>query len=108
MMTTCVVESPIITWESATNGAAVRRVLWSRNCAYIIFVLDANSTIHMWDLLRNDAEPMTSDQVIENGKRYVWFGTKIILAKLQICYESLYYINLKKKLSPLMNEWCRT
>ena len=64
-----ILESPIITWESATNGAAVSRVLWSKNCAYIIFVLDADSRIHMWDLLRNDAEPMTSDQVVENDKK---------------------------------------
>ncbi|KAF6029361.1 hypothetical protein EB796_012331 [Bugula neritina] len=58
-------ESPIIIWETSTNGSAIRKVLWSRSCAYIIFVLDSNSIVHMWDLLRNDAEPMASEQVSE-------------------------------------------
>ncbi|XP_067932358.1 cytoplasmic dynein 2 intermediate chain 1-like [Watersipora subatra] len=60
-------ESPIIVWENSTGGAAIRRVLWSRNCSYILFVLDSKSTIHMWDLLRNDAEPMTSDSMSRNN-----------------------------------------
>jgi len=63
------VESPIIIWETSTNGSAIRKVLWSRSCAYIIFVLDSNSIVHMWDLLRNDAEPMASEQVSEANSR---------------------------------------
>lgn len=64
------IESPMIVWESSTSGAAITRLLWSRSCAYIIFVLDANSVIYMWDLLRNDAEPMTSDNLATgDGKK---------------------------------------
>ena len=62
-------EAPIILWEASTEGAAIVRVLWSRSCSYIIFVLDENSTVHMWDLLRNDAEPMTSDMLSQGGRR---------------------------------------
>ena len=63
------VDTPVLTWATSTQGAAIRRVLWSRSCTYIIFVLDDNATLHMWDLLRNDAEPMTSDWVV-NAANY--------------------------------------
>ncbi|XP_077347262.1 cytoplasmic dynein 2 intermediate chain 1 isoform X2 [Lithobates pipiens] len=62
-------EYPVMQWNDTTGGQSIIALQWSLTRPTMFFVLDAASSIHIWDLLQNDLQPIakesiTSDQVL--------------------------------------------
>lgn len=62
-------EYPVLQWNDTTGGQSIIALQWSLTRPTMFFVLDAASSIHIWDLLQNDLQPIakesiTSDQVL--------------------------------------------
>ncbi|KAM5157588.1 cytoplasmic dynein 2 intermediate chain 1 [Mantella aurantiaca] len=62
-------EYPVMQWNDTTGGQAIIALQWSLTRSTMFFVLDAASSIYIWDLLQNDLQPIakesiTSDQVL--------------------------------------------
>ncbi|CAI9598884.1 unnamed protein product, partial [Staurois parvus] len=62
-------EYPVMQWNDTTGGQPIIALQWSLTRPTLFFVLDAASSIHIWDLLQNDLQPIakesiTSDQVL--------------------------------------------
>ncbi|XP_078519404.1 cytoplasmic dynein 2 intermediate chain 1 isoform X2 [Lissotriton helveticus] len=56
-------ELPIMHWSDCTNGHPIIAVQWSLTKPSVFFVLDAASTIYIWDLLESDFHPVIKDCV---------------------------------------------
>jgi len=57
-------EFPLLSWPSSTSGSAILSVRWSHSRPSVFFVLDSQSNLHVWDLLKSDQGPIT----VENFK----------------------------------------
>ncbi|XP_069067268.1 cytoplasmic dynein 2 intermediate chain 1 isoform X1 [Pleurodeles waltl] len=57
------VDLPVMHWDDCTNGHPVIAVQWSLTRPSVFFVLDAASTIYIWDLLESDFHPVAKDSV---------------------------------------------
>ncbi|XP_070708871.1 cytoplasmic dynein 2 intermediate chain 1 isoform X1 [Pempheris klunzingeri] len=78
-------EQPVAEWTSSTAGEPVVSVQWAQTRPAVFCVFDAASNLHIWDLLKNDAEPvvterMNSDRVTamavfgDSGKQSTYSG----------------------------------
>lgn len=56
-------ELPIMHWNDCTNGHPIIAVQWSLTKPSVFFVLDAASTIYIWDLFESDFHPVAKDSV---------------------------------------------
>ncbi|XP_031556778.1 WD repeat-containing protein 60-like isoform X2 [Actinia tenebrosa] len=56
-------ELPLNTWTHSTQGSSILSVQWSNSIPSMFFVLDANSTLYIWDLLKTDSEPVAIEKV---------------------------------------------
>uniref|UniRef100_A0A672JCP7 WD repeat domain 60 n=1 Tax=Salarias fasciatus TaxID=181472 RepID=A0A672JCP7_SALFA len=56
-------ERPVAEWENSTSGEPVVSLQWASTRPAVFCVLDAGSNLHIWDLLKNDAEPVISERV---------------------------------------------
>ncbi|XP_039380626.1 cytoplasmic dynein 2 intermediate chain 1 isoform X4 [Mauremys reevesii] len=60
-------EHPLIQWNDSTNGQPVIALQWALTRPAVFFVLDASSTVYIWDLLENDLCPVAK-QIIQSDK----------------------------------------
>ncbi|XP_028290803.1 WD repeat-containing protein 60 isoform X3 [Gouania willdenowi] len=56
-------EQPVAQWTNSTAGEPVVSLQWSNTRPSVFCVLDAASNIHIWDLSKNDAEPVFTERV---------------------------------------------
>ncbi|XP_040022838.2 cytoplasmic dynein 2 intermediate chain 1 isoform X1 [Gasterosteus aculeatus] len=56
-------EHPVAEWKNGTAGEAVVSLHWTWTRPAVFCVLDAASTLHIWDLVKNDAEPVVTERM---------------------------------------------
>lgn len=55
-------EMPLLSWSASTGGSGILSVKWSRSRPSVFYVLDANSNLHIWDLLKSDQGPLAVEK----------------------------------------------
>ncbi|XP_024136089.1 WD repeat-containing protein 60 [Oryzias melastigma] len=114
-------EHPAAEWSASTAGERVVSVQWAQTRPTVFCVLDAASNLHVWDLLKNEAQPviterMTDDRVTavsvfgDSGQQNIYSG--IALARESGKIELLYFRRSlteprsgeEEKLDSLMND----
>ncbi|XP_068091943.1 cytoplasmic dynein 2 intermediate chain 1 isoform X2 [Hyperolius riggenbachi] len=56
-------EYPVMQWNDTTSGQAITALQWSLTRPTMFFVLDAASSIYVWDLLQNDLQPVAQESI---------------------------------------------
>ncbi|XP_029934941.1 WD repeat-containing protein 60 isoform X3 [Myripristis murdjan] len=56
-------EQPLAEWKSSTAGEPVVCLQWAQTRPTVFCVLDAASNLHIWDLLKNDLEPVITERM---------------------------------------------
>ncbi|XP_029314047.1 LOW QUALITY PROTEIN: WD repeat-containing protein 60 [Cottoperca gobio] len=56
-------EQPVAEWRNGTAGEPVVSLQWAQTRPTVFCVLDAASNLHIWDLLKNDAEPVATERM---------------------------------------------
>ncbi|KAI3355322.1 hypothetical protein L3Q82_018175 [Scortum barcoo] len=56
-------EQPVAEWKNSTAGEAVVSLQWAQTRPTVFCVLDAASRLHIWDLLKNDTEPVVTEMM---------------------------------------------
>ncbi|XP_041823466.1 cytoplasmic dynein 2 intermediate chain 1 isoform X2 [Melanotaenia boesemani] len=56
-------EQPVAEWRSSTAGNPVVSLQWAQTRPTVFCVLDAASNLHIWDLLKNDAQPVVTERM---------------------------------------------
>ncbi|XP_069015470.1 cytoplasmic dynein 2 intermediate chain 1 [Embiotoca jacksoni] len=56
-------EQPVAEWRDATGGEAVVSLQWAQTRPTVFCVLDAASNLHIWDLLKNDTQPVATERM---------------------------------------------
>jgi len=51
-------ETPLLSWSASTDGSEILSVHWSRSKPSVFYVLDSNSNLYVWDLLKSDQGPV--------------------------------------------------
>lgn len=59
-------EQPLVEWRNATAGEPVVSLQWSQTRPTVFCVLDAASKMHLWDLLKNETEPVITESMNTN------------------------------------------
>ncbi|RVE58729.1 hypothetical protein OJAV_G00196870 [Oryzias javanicus] len=114
-------ERPAAEWSGSTAGEPAVSVQWAQTRPTVFCVLDAASNLHIWDLLKNEAQPviterMTDDRVTaasvfgDSGQQNIYSG--IALARESGKIELLYFTKSlteprsgeEEKLESLMND----
>ncbi|OCT73877.1 cytoplasmic dynein 2 intermediate chain 1 isoform X1 [Xenopus laevis] len=54
-------EFPIMQWSNSTGGQSVAALQWSLTRPTVFFVLDAAFCIYIWDLMKNDLQPVAKE-----------------------------------------------
>uniref|UniRef100_A0AAQ6IRZ2 WD repeat domain 60 n=1 Tax=Anabas testudineus TaxID=64144 RepID=A0AAQ6IRZ2_ANATE len=81
-------EQPVAEWKSSTAGEPVVLLQWAQTRPTVFCVLDAASNLHIWDLLKNETEPvvterLTSDRVTSmalfgnSGQQNIYSGVAL-------------------------------
>uniref|UniRef100_A0A3B4YE20 WD repeat domain 60 n=1 Tax=Seriola lalandi dorsalis TaxID=1841481 RepID=A0A3B4YE20_SERLL len=56
-------EQPVAEWKNSTAGEAVVSLQWTQTRPTVFCVLDAVSNLHIWDLMKNDTEPVVTERM---------------------------------------------
>ncbi|KAK5849559.1 hypothetical protein PBY51_013885 [Eleginops maclovinus] len=56
-------EQPVSEWRNSTAGEPVVSLQWNQTRPSVFCVLDGASNLHIWDLLRNDTQPMVTERL---------------------------------------------
>ncbi|XP_074477820.1 cytoplasmic dynein 2 intermediate chain 1 isoform X2 [Sebastes fasciatus] len=56
-------EHPVAEWRNGTAGEPVVSLQWTQTRPAVFCVLDAASNLHIWDLLKNDTEPVVTERM---------------------------------------------
>ncbi|KAM3929084.1 cytoplasmic dynein 2 intermediate chain 1 [Leptodactylus fuscus] len=56
-------EFPAMQWNDSTNGQSVTALQWSFTRPTVFFVLDAASSVYIWDLSQNDLHPIAKESI---------------------------------------------
>ncbi|KAM7369817.1 hypothetical protein PAMP_011108 [Pampus punctatissimus] len=56
-------EQPVAEWKNGTTGEPVVSLQWAQTRPTVFCVLDAASNLHIWDLLKNDIEPVVTERM---------------------------------------------
>ncbi|XP_072234903.1 cytoplasmic dynein 2 intermediate chain 1 isoform X2 [Leuresthes tenuis] len=56
-------EQPVTEWRNSTAGEPVVSLQWAQTRSAVFCVLDAASNLHIWDLLRDDAQPVVTERI---------------------------------------------
>ncbi|XP_024910236.1 WD repeat-containing protein 60 isoform X2 [Cynoglossus semilaevis] len=56
-------EQPVSQWRSSTAGQAVVSLHWAQTRATLFCVLDSASILYIWDLMRDDTEPVITERL---------------------------------------------
>ncbi|XP_071341089.1 cytoplasmic dynein 2 intermediate chain 1 isoform X2 [Trachinotus anak] len=59
-------EQPVAEWKSSTAGEPVVSLQWTQTRPTVFCVLDAASNLHIWDLMKNDTEPVVTERMSED------------------------------------------
>ncbi|XP_069815009.1 cytoplasmic dynein 2 intermediate chain 1 isoform X2 [Dendropsophus ebraccatus] len=57
-------EFPAMQWSDSTDGRSVTTLQWSLTRPTVFFVLDAASSIYIWDLSQNDLHPIAKESIM--------------------------------------------
>ncbi|KAG8573457.1 hypothetical protein GDO81_012417 [Engystomops pustulosus] len=57
-------EFPAQQWNDSTNGQSITALQWSFTRPTVFFVLDAASSIYIWDLSQNDLHPIAKESIM--------------------------------------------
>ncbi|KAJ8277578.1 hypothetical protein GJAV_G00076910 [Gymnothorax javanicus] len=60
-------EQPLMEWSRSTCRRPVLSVQWALTRPTVFCVLDLASTLHVWDLLEKDYEPVTTERLHSDG-----------------------------------------
>ncbi|XP_067398793.1 cytoplasmic dynein 2 intermediate chain 1 isoform X2 [Emydura macquarii macquarii] len=60
-------EHPLMQWNDSTNGQPIIALQWALTRPAVFFVLDASSSVYIWDLLESDLWPVAK-QIIQSDK----------------------------------------
>lgn len=55
-------ELPLVSWPASTGGSDILSVQWSRSRPSVFYVLDVNSNLYVWDLLKSDQGPVAVEK----------------------------------------------
>ncbi|XP_017795904.1 PREDICTED: WD repeat-containing protein 60 [Habropoda laboriosa] len=61
------IEKPILQLRDEDNTCEIKSIQWSKTKPFLIFVLDNNSCIHIWDLSSSDIYPTCKVNMQKNG-----------------------------------------
>lgn len=56
-------EQPVAEWNNSTAGEPVVSLQWAQTRPAVFCVLDGASNLHIWDLLKNDTEPVVTERI---------------------------------------------
>ncbi|XP_044033202.1 cytoplasmic dynein 2 intermediate chain 1 isoform X2 [Siniperca chuatsi] len=56
-------EQPLTEWKNSTAGEPVVALQWAQTRPTVFCVIDAASNLHIWDLLKNDTEPVVTESM---------------------------------------------
>ncbi|XP_030254470.1 WD repeat-containing protein 60 isoform X2 [Sparus aurata] len=56
-------EQPVAEWKNSTDGEPVVSLQWAQTRPAVFCVLDGASNLHIWDLLKNDTEPVVTERI---------------------------------------------
>ncbi|XP_047468098.1 cytoplasmic dynein 2 intermediate chain 1 isoform X2 [Mugil cephalus] len=56
-------EQPVAEWKDGTAGEAVISLQWTQTRPTVFCVLDAASNLHIWDLLKDDTQPVVTERM---------------------------------------------
>ncbi|KAK2886574.1 cytoplasmic dynein 2 intermediate chain 1 [Channa argus] len=56
-------EQPVAEWKSSIAGEPVVSLQWALTRPTVFCVLDAASNLHIWDLLKNETEPVVTERM---------------------------------------------
>lgn len=56
-------EFPLLSWPSSTSGSEILSIQWSHSRPSVFYVLDSQSNLHVWDLLKSDKGPVAVEKV---------------------------------------------
>ncbi|XP_029001560.1 cytoplasmic dynein 2 intermediate chain 1 [Betta splendens] len=56
-------EQPVTEWKSSTAAEPVLLLQWAQTRPTVFCVLDAASTLHIWDLLKDETEPVVTERI---------------------------------------------
>uniref|UniRef100_A0A3Q0SFI8 WD repeat domain 60 n=1 Tax=Amphilophus citrinellus TaxID=61819 RepID=A0A3Q0SFI8_AMPCI len=63
-------DQPVAQWNNSTSGEPVVSLQWAQTRPSVFCVLDAASNLHIWDLLKNDTQPVVTERMT-NGFIFV-------------------------------------
>ena len=56
-------QHPVSEWRNSTSGEPVISLQWNQTRPSVFCVLDGASNLHIWDLLRNDTQPVVTEKL---------------------------------------------
>uniref|UniRef100_A0A3P9ATB6 Dynein 2 intermediate chain 1 n=1 Tax=Maylandia zebra TaxID=106582 RepID=A0A3P9ATB6_9CICH len=56
-------EQPVAQWKNSTAGEPVVSLQWAQTRATVFCVLDAACNLHIWDLLKDDTQPVVTERM---------------------------------------------
>ncbi|XP_075308680.1 cytoplasmic dynein 2 intermediate chain 1 isoform X1 [Odontesthes bonariensis] len=56
-------ELPVAEWKNSTAGEPVVSLQWAQTTSAVFCVLDAASNLHIWDLLKDDVQPVVRERI---------------------------------------------
>ncbi|XP_038153811.1 cytoplasmic dynein 2 intermediate chain 1 isoform X2 [Cyprinodon tularosa] len=60
-------EQPVAEWKNSTAGEPVISAQWAQTRPAIFSVLDAASNLHIWDMMKDDAQPLITKKMSTDG-----------------------------------------
>lgn len=55
-------DQPVAEWMNSTAGEPVISLQWTQTRPAVFCVLDAASNLHIWDMLKDDAQPVLTEK----------------------------------------------
>ncbi|XP_034562786.1 WD repeat-containing protein 60 isoform X4 [Notolabrus celidotus] len=56
-------EQPVAEWTNVTAGEPVVSLQWTQTRPTVFCALDTSSNLHIWDLMKNDREPVLTERI---------------------------------------------
>ncbi|XP_026148002.1 WD repeat-containing protein 60 isoform X2 [Mastacembelus armatus] len=56
-------EQPVAEWKNSTAGEPVVSLQWAQTRPTVFCVVDAASNLHIWDLLKNETDPVVTERM---------------------------------------------
>ncbi|KAG7224985.1 hypothetical protein INR49_014902 [Caranx melampygus] len=110
-------EQPVAEWRNSTAGESVVSLQWTQTRPTVFCVLDAASNLHIWDLMKNDTEPvvterMSADRVTamavfgDSGQQNTYSGIALVYetGKIEMHYFTRNFTNLVEDVGPRTGE----